>query len=117
MTIGSTAKDNAWHHEGRCGKIMETPECAIEYRRASRHGANRHWCEGDSRNKTAKKSKPAPFWQSLTIEELAEQQGLSAVVDLDAIAALWPANDDPNRLLRYILTERAKRRRVGKKAI
>lgn len=65
--------------------------------------------------KSVKESNPAPFWQSLSLEELAEQQGVSSAVDLDAIADLWPANDDPDKLLRYIWTERAKRRRLEKK--
>jgi len=52
-----------------------------------------------------------PFWKSVPLEELAEQQGVSAVNDLDEIAALWPANDDPDELLQHLLVERTERRK------
>ena len=52
------------------------------------------------------------FWHSLSLEELAAQQGIVAVDDLDAIAALWPADDDPDELLRYLLQERRERRKL-----
>ena len=54
-----------------------------------------------------------PFWKSIPLEELAEQQGVSAEYDLDEIAAFWPADDDPDDLLRYLLVERAARRKPG----
>ena len=53
------------------------------------------------------------FWESVPLEKLAEQQGVSAVEDLDEIAVFWPADDDPDELLRYLLTERAERRKLG----
>ena len=46
------------------------------------------------------------FWKSISLKELAEQQGVSAADDLDEIAALWPADDDPDDLLRHLLGER-----------
>ena len=46
------------------------------------------------------------FWKSISLKELAEQQGVSAADDLDEIAALWPADDDPDDLLRRLLGER-----------
>lgn len=55
----------------------------------------------------------APFWKSLSLEELAEQQGVAPADNLDEIAALWPADDDPDELLRYVLTERAERRKLA----
>jgi hypothetical protein len=60
-----------------------------------------------------RRTKPVPFWQSVSLEELADQQGVSPVEDLDEVAELWPADDDPDRLLRHILTERAERRKLG----
>jgi Arc/MetJ family transcription regulator len=54
------------------------------------------------------------FWQSISLEELAEQQGVSAAEDLDAISALWPADDDPEDLLRHLLGERFERHKRGK---
>ena len=58
--------------------------------------------------------KVIPFWQSLSLEELAEQQGVSAADDLDEIAALWPADDDPDDLLHHLLGERFERHQHGK---
>ncbi len=52
------------------------------------------------------------FWKSIPLEELAEQQGVSAVSNLDEISALWPADDDPDELLRYILLERSEGRKL-----
>ncbi len=52
-------------------------------------------------------------WESVPLEELSEQQGVSVVDDLDEIADLWPADDNPNNLLRYILAERAERRKLS----
>ena len=54
------------------------------------------------------------FWQSIPLEELAEQQGVSAADDLDEIAALWPADDDPEELLRYLFAERAEQCKLSK---
>lgn len=51
------------------------------------------------------------FWQSNSLEELAEQQGVSAADGLDEIAALWPAGTDPDELLQHLFTERAERRK------
>jgi hypothetical protein len=56
-----------------------------------------------------------PFWKSAPLEELAEQQGVSAVDDLDEIIALWTAEDDPDELLQHLLTDRGKRRKLGSK--
>ena len=54
----------------------------------------------------------ADFWKSIPLEELAEQQGVSAASDLDKISALWPADDDPDELLHHILLERSERRKL-----
>ena len=56
----------------------------------------------------------ADFWKSLSLEELAEQQGVSAASDLDEISALWPADDDPDQLLRHLLAERSGQRTNAK---
>lgn len=53
-----------------------------------------------------------PFWKSLTTEELIEIQGVSPVSNLDELSALWPADDDPDELLDFILDERKKRRKL-----
>jgi hypothetical protein len=54
------------------------------------------------------------FWRTIPFEEQPEQQGVSAAADLDEIFALWPADDDPDKLLRHILRER---RRVAKRPL
>lgn len=53
------------------------------------------------------------FWTSLSLEQLAEVQGVEPATDLDGLSALWPADDDPDRMLAYILDERSSRRRVA----
>lgn len=57
------------------------------------------------------------FWQSVSLDELAEEQGAGVVSDIDSIAALWPADDDPDALLDFVLHERHERRRVGGEGI
>ncbi|MBI2350856.1 MAG: hypothetical protein HYV00_05170 [Deltaproteobacteria bacterium] len=52
------------------------------------------------------------FWKSISLEDLAEQQGLSAASDLDGISALWPADSDPDELLNHILLERSEKRKL-----
>ncbi len=52
------------------------------------------------------------FWSSLSLTELAEAQGIAPVDDLEALAALWPSDDDPDELLKHLLAERAARRRM-----
>ncbi len=54
------------------------------------------------------------FWDNPTIEELIKAQKVAPADDLDAIAALWPADDDPDALLEHILSERRERRRVAR---
>ncbi len=49
---------------------------------------------------------------ALSLKELAEQQGVTPVENLDDVGSLWPVNDDPDELLRFILRERRARRRV-----
>ena len=56
-------------------------------------------------------TRAVPFWKTISLEELAEQQGVSAADDLDEIAALWPADDDPDELLQHLLVERTERRK------
>ena len=52
------------------------------------------------------------FWSSLSLAELAEAQGVAPVEDLDGIADLWPADDNPDEVLAHVLAERAARRRA-----
>ncbi len=59
-----------------------------------------------------KRTKSPPRKVSLSIEELARQQGVSPVYDLDEVSKLWPVDDDPDALLHFILAERRARRRL-----
>jgi hypothetical protein len=59
-----------------------------------------------------RRTKRRPFWESPSLEELAEQQGVTPVEDLEEIAKLWPVQDDPDDLLHFILQERRARRQV-----
>ena len=52
------------------------------------------------------------FWSSSSLAELAEAQGVGPVEDLEGIASLWPADDDPDELLDHVLAERTARRRA-----
>jgi hypothetical protein len=49
-------------------------------------------------------------WEHRSLEELAEQQGVQPARNLEELAALWPVDDDPDELLRFILDERKARR-------
>jgi len=51
------------------------------------------------------------FWHSATLDELAEVQGISAGIDIDEIFECWPAYDDPDELLAFLLHERWKKRK------
>jgi hypothetical protein len=57
-----------------------------------------------------KRTKPRPAWESLSLEALAQQQGVKPADDLQEVAHLWPVDDDPEELLRFILDERRARR-------
>jgi hypothetical protein len=52
------------------------------------------------------------FWNTLSLEELTELQGVGPVADLDSLGSLWPADDDPDRLLTFLKEERSARRRI-----
>jgi len=58
-------------------------------------------------------SESRSFWQSVSLKELADEQGAAVVSALDSIAALWPAEDDPDSLLEFIINERRERRRAA----
>lgn len=63
---------------------------------------------------------PAPaasFWHSQSLDELAAQQGISAVSDLAEFSALWPADDEAEDLLRHVVNERRLRRTLPEKDI
>jgi hypothetical protein len=62
----------------------------------------------------SKEAERMPFWSSLPLEELAELQGVQPADDLDLISALWPVDDDPDRMLAYILEERSARRGIAR---
>jgi len=41
-----------------------------------------------------------------TLSRLIAEQGVSPIDDLDQLAALWPADDDPDALMNFVLSER-----------
>ena len=53
-----------------------------------------------------------PSAASIPLAELAKRQGVVPIDDLRKIAALWPVDDDPDELFRFILKERRARRRL-----
>ena len=52
------------------------------------------------------------FWSTLSLTELAQAQDIAPIDDLEALAALWPSENDPDELLEHLLADRAARRRV-----
>jgi len=57
-----------------------------------------------------KRTKAPPPKKSLSLNELAREQGVSPVKDIQEISDLWPVDDDPDELLRFTLLERRARR-------
>jgi hypothetical protein len=51
---------------------------------------------------------------ALALARLIQQQRVAPIGDLDALSNLWPANDDPDQLMQYILDERKQRRDLTK---
>jgi len=49
---------------------------------------------------------------TIVLDGLIQQQGIAPVSNLDELSDLWPANDDPDLLLRHLLNERAERRQL-----
>lgn len=46
------------------------------------------------------------------LTDLIKQQQVSPVNNLDELSTLWPADDDPDLLLQYVLNERIARRQL-----
>jgi hypothetical protein len=49
---------------------------------------------------------------AIALDELIQQQGVAPVGNLDELSDLWPGDDDPEQLMRYLLEERAERRQL-----
>ena len=43
------------------------------------------------------------------LKQLIAEQGITPINNLDELAALWPADDDPDALMNYVLAERQAR--------
>lgn len=43
------------------------------------------------------------------LSRLIAEQGVTPIDDLDELAALWPADDDPDALMNFVLSERRAR--------
>jgi hypothetical protein len=50
----------------------------------------------------------------IPLDELALSQGVAPADNLDAIAARWPADDDPEKLDAFVRSQRAARRSVAR---
>jgi hypothetical protein len=60
----------------------------------------------------------APWPRPLkSIEELAAEQGVTPVHNLDELAALWPADDDPDAFDAFIAEFRAERRAAARRKL
>ena len=57
----------------------------------------------------------SPFWKSLSLAELAEEQEVRPVADLAELAAAWPAEEALDDPLGELLLDRALRRRAAEK--
>lgn len=55
--------------------------------------------------------------ETALLNQLIEQQRVSPINDLDELSRLWPADDDPELLLEYVLSERVERRRIEREQI
>jgi hypothetical protein len=44
-----------------------------------------------------------------SLNRLIAEQGIKPIDDIDELAALWPADDDPDALMRFVLSERQAR--------
>lgn len=47
------------------------------------------------------------------LSRLIAEQGVTPIDDLDQLAALWPADDDPDALMNFVLSERQARRQLN----
>lgn len=55
--------------------------------------------------------------EAALLNQLIEQQQVSPINDLDELSRLWPADDDPDLLLAYVLNERLERRQMESEQI
>jgi hypothetical protein len=51
--------------------------------------------------------------ETALLNDLIEHQHISPINNLDEISNLWPADDDPDLLLEYVLNERHQRRQLN----
>lgn len=55
--------------------------------------------------------------ETALLSQLIEQQQVSPINNLDELSRLWPADDDPDLLLEYVINERVERRQVEREQI
>ncbi len=53
------------------------------------------------------------FWQPVSLDELAEEQGVAPPSKPEEVSALWPADDDPDDVLNFVLHDRGGRRKLS----
>jgi len=57
------------------------------------------------------------FWEQASIEDLIHRQGVVPISNLDEVSDLWPADDNPNELMKYFEEEREQSKRLQKKGL
>ena len=48
---------------------------------------------------------------AIALRSLIKEQEVSPIYDIERLSDLWPADDDPDLLLNFVLDERTERRR------
>jgi hypothetical protein len=99
---------DAWMHV-----VQVTGTAVMEFGKETRFIVDALVVVADDRTGQASLHGSESFWHSWTIDELAEAQAITPVTDLDAITALWPADDDPDEFIKFIQSDRSERRRVA----
>jgi hypothetical protein len=59
--------------------------------------------------KEVESAKESADGAKLDLDQLIAEQGVTPIDNLDQLAALWPADDDPDALMNYVLSERQAR--------
>ena len=54
-----------------------------------------------------------PFWKTVPLEDLIQEQQVEAAEDLETLSALWPGGEDPEAFLHFVLDERHERGQLG----
>ncbi|GEM_PF-1498713 len=67
---------------------------------------------GDRPAQSVRPQPPGVVRPPVSLDELAEKQGIGPAADLDEFAARWPADDDPDALDAFVRNQRAPGQRL-----